>query len=320
MALQSLPRAAESYASAQRTEAGAAVSAVLRLWRRMTGDFDASWAEVGPLILATLDLAQERITTGALAYVPTVIEQTGQRLYSPAYDVAPTTLVGTAGNGYPTEVLAYSAVTHAKQAVGAGASPAQALARGGRYLSTAAGTLLSDTGRTAEKMAGNARRVTWYVRMLNPPSCGRCVILAGRATTARTAFERHPGCDCRNIPQVEAVDGDLTVNPADYLDGLDDEELAHALGSKANAQAYRDGADMNQLVNAYRKKGAVSVAQTPNGRIKYATEGTTRFGAARRAMNRAGVSGPRLMPESIYARAANRDEAIELLRAYGWIN
>lgn len=335
MSLQSLPPSASEYAAAQRLEAGAAVSSVLRSWRRMTGDFDASWAEVGPRILATMDLAQERITTGSLAYVPTVIEDTGQRLYAPAYDVEPTALVGTAGSGVPTEVLAYSAVVHAKAAVEAGMTPAQALAQGGTYLSMATGTLLSDTGRTAEKMAGNARRVTWYVRMLSPPSCGRCVILAGKETTASTAFDRHPGCDCRNIPQVESLDTDLAVNAAEYLESLDDAGLAKTLGSKANAQAFKDGADLNQLLNAYRRKGAVSTAQQYGHSVKYTTEGTTRRGLAYRAMSQMRANRDtdrreagtryfrtrtrRLMPESIYQIAKDRADAQRLLRLYGWI-
>jgi len=331
VALQSLPRSAELYAAAQRAESGAAIAAVLRIWRRMTGDFDASWAEVGPQILATMDLAQERITTGALAYVPTVIEDTGQRLYAPAYDIEPSALVGTAGSGTPTEVLAYSAVVHAKTAVGAGMAPAQALTRGGRFLSRVTATLLSDTGRTAEKMAGNARRTTWYVRMLSPPSCGRCVILAGKATTASTAFDRHPGCDCRNIPQVESVDDDLTTDPRAYLESLDDEGLAHSLGSQANAQAFKDGADPAQLINAYRRSGAVSTAQQYGRTVKYTTSGTSSRGLAYRAMSqmranqrldargRNIITTRRLMPESIYEIAKDPADAQRLLRLYGWI-
>jgi hypothetical protein len=248
-----------------------------------------------------------------------VLDDLGMSGRAPEYEMAPDALVGTAGDGRPTDTLAYGAVAHAKTAVAAGAPVAVALAQGGQFLTLAAGTALSDTGRSAEKVAGHSRRVAWYVRMLNPPSCGRCVILAGQQTTARQAFLRHPGCDCRNIPATESIAKDLTVNPAEYLDSLDDDALARALGSKANAQAYRDGADSIQLVNAYRRKGSVRAAQTFDGRVKYTTEGVTRSGIAGRAMRRSGVTGPRLMPETIYARAANRDEAISMLRNYGWI-
>src|SRR5690606_41647788 len=80
--------------------------------------------------------------------------------------------------------------------------------------------LLSDTGRTAEKMAGHSLLVSGYVRMLNPPSCGRCVILAGTETSSRTAFKRHPGCDCRNIPAAEATRDDVRVGVESYLGEL----------------------------------------------------------------------------------------------------
>jgi len=315
--LPSLPRSAEAYSTEQRTEIQAAVAALLRIWSRMGDDFDPAWFVIGPEMLQVLDLAQERVTAGALAYLPAVLEETGQRRHAPAYEIEPGALVGTAGDGRPTESLLYGGVTHAKQAVAAGATVAQALASGGQFVSLAAGTALSDTGRTAEKVAGHARRVTGYVRMLNPPSCGRCVALAGSWTSAKTAFRRHPGCDCRNIPQAEATSDDLTVSPEGYLSSLDDAALARALGSKANAQAFRDGADPIQIINAYRS--GIRPAQTFNGRIKYTAEGTTRFGLAYRAMRASGTTGVRLMPETILSRSANRAEAIQMLRNYGWI-
>jgi len=331
--LPTLPRSAETYSAEQRTEIQAALAALMRSWRRMSDDFDASWPILAPQMLQIIDLAQERVTAGALAYIPAVLTETGQRLYGPAYDIEPTTLVGSTGDGRPTETLLYGGVTHAKQAIAEGAPVTTALAAGGQFLTTAMGTVLSDTGRTAEKMAGHSRRVTGYVRMLTPPSCGRCVVLAGSWTSAGTAFRRHPRCDCRNIPQAEATADDVTVGVEGYLSSLDDRALAKALGSKANAQAFRDGADPIQIINAYRQKA--QPAQIFNRRIQYTLEGTTRRGLAYRAMHAAGVTGGaarrsvgdryfsalnvRLMPETIYARARNRDEALQMLRDYGWI-
>lgn len=333
MALQSLPPSASEYARTQRAEIVAAVAALRRIWRRMGRDFDPAWLSVGPRLLEVLDTAQERVAAGALAYMPAVLAETGQRLHDPAYDVDPADLVGSAGDGRPTEGLLYGAVVNAKERVAAGATAAVAIERAGQFLSLVSATALSDTGRTAEKMAGHSRRVTGYVRMLTPPSCGRCVILAGSWTSAQTAFRRHPGCDCRNIPMAEDAANDVTTGVEGYLDSLDDRELAKALGSKANAQAYKDGADPIQIVNAYRS--GVRPAQTFDGRIKYTLEGTTRRGLAFRAMEAAGVTGGtarrqvgdryftarnvRLMPETIYSRARNREEALQMLRDYGWI-
>jgi hypothetical protein len=280
-----------------------------------------------------LDLAQERVAQGALSYMPAVMAQAGLRVPDPAYEVEPNALVGAAGDGRPTESLLYGGVTRAKERVAAGATIAEALAAGGELVSLAAGTVLSDTGRTAEKMAGHSLLVSGYVRMLNPPSCGRCIILAGTETSSRTAFKRHPGCDCRNIPAAEATRDDVRVGVEGYLGELNDADLAKALGSRANARAFKDGADPIQLVNSYRS--GVRAAQQYDGAIKYTLEGTTRRGLAYRAMEAAGVTGGsarrrvgdrylaarnvRLMPETIYARAKSRDEALQMLRDYGWI-
>lgn len=341
---QQLPQSAEVYAADQRAEIGAAVSAVGRLWGRMGQDFDASYAGLESSLLTVLDVAQERVAASALAYIPAVLAETGQsRALTARYEISPTALVGTAGDGLGTDSLAYEAVIRTKAAVKAGApSVADALASGGRFLSLAVGTMLSDTGRTAEKMAAYARPVSGFVRMLTPPSCGRCIILAGQRTGNGRAFERHPGCDCRNIPASESIAGDLTVDSRSYLDGLDEAGLRKAFGSKANAQAYVDGADPNQIINAYRRQmlsngsyaGGVRPAQVYNRSVKYTTEGSTRRGFAYTRMQSAryaraqgevkrgrytALRAPRLMPESIYQIATSKADADRLLRLYGWI-
>jgi hypothetical protein len=329
--LQTLPPTAQRYGRTQRREIAAATSAALRLWGRMGPEFDGSYALIERQLWAVMDTAQERVTAGALEYIPAVLDETGQRNPDPDYEVPVRTLVGTAGDGLGTDTLAYGAVIHAKSAMLDGATAPQALANGGRFLSTAVGTLLSDTGRTAEKMASQARRVTGYVRMLEPPSCSRCVILAGKWSRRQEAFDRHPKCDCRNIPASESVASDLAVDPRAYFDSLDDDGLTKAFGSKVNAQAYKDGADFNQLVNAYRRSGSVAKAQEYGRSVKYSYEGITRRGQAyfrmssmaanqrRDARGRNIVVTRRLMPESIYSIAKDRADAQRLLRLYGWI-
>jgi hypothetical protein len=76
--------------------------------------------------------------------------------------------------------------------------------------------------------------------------------------------------------------------------------------SQADIKAVKDGADLNQVVNAHR---GMSVA----GGRKVTRESTTKRGVMR------GRPGQRLMPEQIYKEAKTRDEAIELLRANRFI-
>jgi hypothetical protein len=330
--MQTLPEAASSYAAGQRVEIGAALAATQRLWRRMGPDFDASYAAIETSLLSVLFTAQERVADGALAYVPAALADAAPE---PEYASAGSRFVGVAGDGMPVASLAYGSVIQAKQAVASGLSVAEALGQGGRHLSLAAGTMLSDTGRAAEKVSGGAHKVKLWTRMLNPPSCGRCVILAGQTSRQSDAFDRHPGCDCRNVPSTEDTGDDARTDPRGYLSELSEAEQDRALGSKANGQAFRDGADMNQLINAYRKSGAVRPAQINGQAIKYTREGTTRRGHAYWQMSQAQyvkeqgvfrdgskyyrVKSPRLMPETIYTIAKDSADAKRLLKLYGWV-
>lgn len=340
---QHLPSSAEAYTRRQRTEARAALAAVQRLWSRMGDDFDASFAEIELPLLTVVYTAQARVAASAQAYVPTVGAEVGIPARPREFETFPEAWVGTAGDGRPVTGLLEHSVVQAKAAIGRGATATAALASAGRFLSLATGTLLSDTARGVEQVEAVSRRITTFVRMLNPPSCGRCVILAGRTYSSREAFERHPGCDCRNIPAPESDPGDMLVNPREYLDDLDDQGLARALGSKSNARAYREfEADPAQLVNAYRARwtpkgnvGSVQTAQVYGKRVKYTTEGVTRRGRGHRAMAQADylkaqgerksgrntrLKAPRLMPESIFEHATDRADELRLLRLYGWVS
>lgn len=333
--LQQLPEAALSYSGLQRGEIRAALASVSRLWRRVSTDFDASYARIEPQLLAVLFTAQERVADGALAYVPAVLDEVDGRVPDPLYESAGARFVGVAGDGLPVSSMAYGAVINAKLGVAAGLEPEVALSRAGQHLNLAAGTMLSDTGRAAEKVSGGAHRVKRWTRMLNPPSCGRCVILAGRTTSQQTAFLRHPGCDCRNVPSTENTGDDATTDPKAYLEGLSEAEQDRVLGSKANGKAFRDGADLNQLINAYRRKGAVRAGQINGRDVKFTREGTTRRGHAYWSMSEAGyireqgvfrdgtkykrLKSPRLMPETIYSIAKDPADAQRLLKLYGWV-
>ena len=123
----------------------------------------------------------------------------------------------------------------------------------------------------------------------------------------------------------------MRTSPSEYLDSLDEGQLAKVLGGRANARAYADGADLNQLVNAQR---GIRTAQIDGRNIKYTTEGTTRHGLAASRMIDSGyakefvknggrytkVDRPRLMPETIYARCGDdHEKALGMLYKYGWI-
>ncbi|HLU81895.1 MAG TPA: hypothetical protein VKZ43_00710, partial [Trueperaceae bacterium] len=62
--------------------------------------------------------------------------------------------------------------------------------------------------------------VTAYDRMLNPPSCSRCVILAGKVYARNAGFDRHPMCDCVHVPTDSDNAGELIFDGPGYFNDL----------------------------------------------------------------------------------------------------
>ena len=308
-----LPPAAQDYHRAQTKEHRAALHAVKRQWGRMGSDFDSSWATIAMVVAAIMVTAQERTVEQAVAYIPQVLEDTGQaRSIDSTADINPGAFVGVNGDGRMIEEALFGAVIVAKARVGQGTGVGQALHAGGQWLTQAAGTALSDTGRAVERVGMAVRPIGGYVRMLTPPSCSRCVILAGARYYSSTAFQRHPRCDCRHIPASESVAGDLTVSPSEYFDSLPKDEQDRIF-TRAGAEAIRNGADINQVVNAR------SGMYTTKDGFKFTRAGTTRRGLYGSRERRRGSNRRRLMPEQIQAIASSKDEYLRLLKAYGYV-
>lgn len=170
-----------------------------------------------------------------------------------------------------------------------------------------------DAGRSASQVEVTSQP-DWqnYVRLLVPPSCPRCTILAGRIYRDLESFDRHPPtCDCQMWPVQnweEAHDAGLVSSPQEAFD------KGHIRGlSKADTQAIADGADIAQVVNAHR---GMHTAEVFGRRVKATTEATTKRAVWRKANPTRLV---RLRPESIYKFARDRDDALRLLKLYGYI-
>lgn len=158
-------------------------------------------------------------------------------------------------------------------------------------------TVLLDAARQMTAVGIAARpAVTGYVRVVEGGACSRCIILAGRYYRWSQGFLRHPHCACTHSPSNRARDAQ---DPRDLFDRLPKEEQDRRF-TAAGAEAIRMGADISRVVNA--SKG-----------VQYAQM----FGRAVKATPTRG--GMRLMPESILAAAQDRDQAIALLRAHGYL-
>lgn len=194
-------------------------------------------------------------------------------------------------------------------------------------------TQVQDAARNGSGMSIAARSDVGYVRMLNPPSCRDCVILAGKYYRWNAGFERHPKCDCRHIPSRENIAGDLTTDPRAYYDSLDVDDRIDLAGSVANYRAIEDGADLSQIINAYRRSGRPKTSLATGGVIeridglKFTTVGGSdrswayqqQVGLGLIPANRTAGNFRRLMPETIYQLAHSREDALRMLKANGWI-
>jgi hypothetical protein len=137
-------------------------------------------------------------------------------------------------------------------------------------------------------------QMTGYVRMLTPPSCSDCAILAGKWFRWNEGFQRHPRCDCRHIPVGEDAAGDITTDPYAYFNSLSAEDQARYFGA-AEAEAIRAGGDIYRVVNV-RNRG---VGGARAGRI---------YGTPTKATAR-----------ELIEQATSRRHAYALLEEHGYI-
>jgi hypothetical protein len=108
-------------------------------------------------------------------------------------------------------------------------------------------------------------------------------------------------CDCRMLPQTVAAPTGPAVDPDEALRSGQIRGL-----SKAEEAAISDGADLNQIVNAHRS-GAYQGMTT--------AEGVTRRGVAGKRLQ----GRQRLTVGAIQRLASDREEAVRLLIAHGYI-
>lgn len=313
-----LPAAtADHYRQQQRLTAEVVVAA-RRAWGRLeSADFDRRWETVRARLAALLAAGQVAAAQSSDRYVSEVLDELS--IEAPASGEVNARAFGvSASDGRPTVSLLDGAMVAAKR----GAS----LDVGRAWLEMAVQTQLADASRGATGVAIAARPdVGGYVRMLNPPSCSRCAVQAGKFFRWNAGFLRHPRCDCRHIPANEDIAGDLTTDPKVYFDSLSEADQ-DAIFTKSGAQAIRDGADVGQVVNSRRgmfRAGDVRATRegtTTRGfagrRIGGPTDRTLRPGRSRSATT---VTAVRPMPEQIYAEARDREHAIELLQRFGFL-
>lgn len=301
------PEATSNHYSRQQRLTAAALTAVRSSWSQINpNNLDRSWVLVGRRILVATSAIQRAAALDAVAYVPQVLDEL-EIDSTPAGRVGVGPLVGVASDGRSLSTLLHEPLVRTKSLIGQGASTSEALAGGLAMLERIIATQIPDAARAATGIGIASRARIGYVRMLNAPSCSRCVVLAGKWFRFNQGFARHPRCDCRHIPATENVAGDLTTDPRKAI------EAGQVTGlSKSDVKAIlEDHADVGQVINARR-------GMQPGGTT---LEGATRRGFAGKRLGAARNSrAVRLTPDRIYEIAGDdRDRAIDLLRRNGYL-
>lgn len=266
-------------------------------WRNVDrAAIETSWVNLAPRVMAVLIAAQSAAASQSEGYTAAMLAELGID-NDPAGQVAPDAFAGQAADGRPLGSLMLAPVMYARRELGRGRSLAQSMASGQAALRLMLRTEVADAGRTADGVTVAARPRVMYTRYATPPSCPRCVILAGRTYRYSQGFQRHPGCDCQMIPSTQKASEDLISDPREAF------ERGQIRGlSQADAQAIADGADINQVVNAHR------------GMF---TAGGRKF--TRALAGRRGIPAVRIRPEQIYRDATSREDAVRLLRLHGYL-
>jgi hypothetical protein len=325
------------YYRRQQRLARLAANQVQTLWRLLdTSDLTTSWnARVGPRIVQAVTSGQLASAAIADDYVDAVVDAEGadpERVGR----VRPEAFAGAAADGRSLASLMYLSVITSKERIGRGAAVDDALMAGLRQALRLSSSEVTQAGRAAvgASMAGK-RTIQGYVRVVQPPACARCVILAGKEYGWNRGFQRHPHCDCVHLPTTliarnQHRDRGGFIDPNAYFNGLSRAEQDRVF-TMAGARAIREGGDMAQIVNA--RRGMYTT--TAYGRTLRATrEGATTRGyfyrqerardiARGRVPANIGrsyqLTSPRLLPEQIFELAESRDEAIAMLRRFGYL-
>lgn len=247
-----LPEVDRHYAGMQLLDADA-ILLVRRAWNSIDrGDIVASWdAATARILLAFTQLQLAAAVAGA-DYVDKTLLAQGIRS-SPDGEVVPGSLIGAASDGRPLDSLLRAPIDVVANRLDEGIGIDDAMDAGRQSVERIAHTQIGDAGRVAAGVDIATRDGIGWTRMLNPPSCSRCVVLAGKFYRWNDGFDRHPKDDCVHVAtRLSAARREgLVDDPKKYFDALTPAEQDKAF-TKAGAQAIRDGADIGQVVNARR--------------------------------------------------------------------
>lgn len=183
-----------AFQAAQARRVRLTANEVQRLWGQLDRrDLSGSWsASVGPQIVRAITAGQLSTASAADGYVDEVVDAEGADPER-AGRVRPESFAGVAADGRSLDSLMLLSLITTKQGIAGGLSTEDALMRGLNQALRLGSSEAAQAGRSAvgSSMAGK-RTIQGYVRVVQPPACARCVILAGKEYGWNAGFQRHP--------------------------------------------------------------------------------------------------------------------------------
>lgn len=316
----------------------AIIERIQAVWRGLSASSieDELLGRSGAEIVEAVVQGQLSVAGAAQAYIAAQMAAQGGSALAEATLVA-SAFAGIAPDGGPLETLLFLPAIGVRRRLAAGLSPEEAMLGGLADMARYASTSVADAARSSDAvgMAAHPSCVA-YMRVVQLPACGRCIILAGQTYSRSEGFLRHPLCDCQTLPLRRHEWADVP-SPEDLYKRMSEAERRKAF-TVSGARALALGADMGQVVNARR---GMDVAHIYRRTLRVTHEGATRRSYYGRQRSRAGdrmerfagqrygeatsaryyrsARSPRLMPEQIFDLAESRDDEIRLLRRNGYL-
>lgn len=288
------------------------VAAGRRLWSGMLpGNFDGSWQRIAPQMVAFTAGAQLASAQAATAYVPAVLDETGQP-DRPSARVRPQAFSGVASDGRSLSGLLQGSVVAAKRAATRGLDGGDALELGQKWLEQALQTAVSDAARDATAASIAVRPGLGWVRMVNPPCCSRCAVLAGVVYRWSDGFLRHPGCDCLHIPSMVANADSYLTSPAELVRRGLITDL-----SRPQRERLSNGADLTKVLNESRDRWRVRMAADRRAARRAGYTPTEARAADRRAARRVASGEDIQTIHDFMSHLTSRVDALEGMREAG---
>lgn len=310
MSTADVVRAASRHKQATADLTNAAFIRAANSWKKVNpGSIVSSWSSLSTAIVAAVMVAQSKsIQSGDSALDVAFNDQNIDPLDA---RLRPGAIVGTMpATGATLDAALAGVAFHTLDHIGRGYSTNEAMQSGLVDLSQVVQYAVADASRaSAQIRVGSTKQKVGYVRMASLGCCSRCSVLAGQYYAWNKGFLRHPHCRCVHIPASESMADTYATDPHEAFDALSPSEQDR-IYTKSGAEAIRNGADMNQVVNARR-------GMTASGR--FTSEGSSKRGYFRITSDAGKAGKRRLSVDELLRRSGqSKERFIGLLDEYGY--